>query len=98
MILEIDSTTLIALGAGAPESIVLSDGDHLVWVQDAAESIETTGASRAELVSFLRSEGRPIQTNDLWIAASAMHWGLRVLSADAHFGQLPQISLLALEP
>ncbi len=62
-------------------------------------SLDVETAQRyAELISFLRSEGRPIPTNDLWIAASAMQWGLRLLSADAHFGELPQISLLALEP
>ena len=48
----IDSTTLEALGAEAIEPITLSDGDHLDWVQNAAETIEATGASRAELVAL----------------------------------------------
>ena len=52
MILVIDSTTLEALGAEAIEPIILSDGDHLDWVQNAAESMEATGASRAELVAL----------------------------------------------
>ena len=52
MILEIDSTTLDALGARAPEPIALADGDHLDWVRNAAETIEASGASRAELVAL----------------------------------------------
>ncbi len=52
MILEIHSTTLDALGAGAPEPIALADGNHLDWVRNAAETIEASGASRAELVAL----------------------------------------------
>jgi hypothetical protein len=48
----IDRSTLQRLGARAPESILLSDGDHLDWVQTAAETIEETGATRAELVAL----------------------------------------------
>jgi hypothetical protein len=48
----LDPSTLQNLGARAPESIRLSDGDHLAWVRTAAESIEETGAGRAELVAL----------------------------------------------
>jgi tRNA(fMet)-specific endonuclease VapC len=37
----------------------------------------------------LRRAGTPIPTHDIWIAASAMEHGLRVLTADAHFGAVP---------
>lgn len=33
----------------------------------------------------LRAKGRPIPMNDVWIAASAMEHGARLLSKDAHF-------------
>jgi len=56
-----------------------------------------TGQRYAEIVSYLCDHGRPIPTNDIWIAASAMQWGLRVLTSDGHFALLPQISLLPLE-
>ena len=39
----------------------------------------------------LRQQGTPIPTNDLWIAASAMQHGLKVLTADRHFLKIPQI-------
>jgi tRNA(fMet)-specific endonuclease VapC len=37
----------------------------------------------------LRRAGTPIPTHDMWIAASAMEHGLRVLTTDAHFGAVP---------
>ena len=51
----------------------------------------------AEIVAYLRMHGAPIPTNDLWIAACAMEWGLRLLTTDAHFNRLPQVSVLPLE-
>ncbi len=33
----------------------------------------------------------PIPTNDLWIAASAMQHGLKVLTTDKHYLEVPQI-------
>lgn len=33
----------------------------------------------------LRRAGTPIPTNDMWIAASAMEHGLRVVTTDSHF-------------
>lgn len=33
----------------------------------------------------LRAKGKPIPMNDVWIAASAMEHGARLLSKDAHF-------------
>jgi predicted nucleic acid-binding protein len=47
------------------------------------------GAETAERFAVihrdLHERGTPIPTNDLWIAASAMEHGLRVLTTDAHF-------------
>lgn len=56
-----------------------------------------TGQRYAEIVSYLRKQGAPIPTNDIWIAACAMEWGLRLLTTDAHFDRLPQVSVLPLE-
>jgi tRNA(fMet)-specific endonuclease VapC len=35
--------------------------------------------------------GWPIPTNDLWIAATAMQYGLTVLTTDAHFKHVAQV-------
>jgi tRNA(fMet)-specific endonuclease VapC len=39
----------------------------------------------AEIKQILKSKGRPIPINDVWIAASCMEHGARLLSFDAHF-------------
>ena len=52
---------------------------------------EETARRYAVIFSTLRAAGTPIPTNDLWIAASAMQHGLRLLTADAHFERVPQI-------
>ena len=43
----------------------------------------------------LRQQGTPIPTNDLWIAASAMETGARLVSYDAHFECVPGLIVIA---
>ena len=50
-----------------------------------------TGERFAVIYRLLREAGRPVPTNDLWIAASAMEHGLRVLTADEHYRWIPMI-------
>ena len=52
---------------------------------------EETSERYALIVQSLRMKGTPIPTNDLWIAASAMQHGLRVLTTDKHYLKVPQI-------
>jgi predicted nucleic acid-binding protein len=52
---------------------------------------EETSERYAVIVQSLRVRGTPIPTNDLWIAASAMQHGLRVLTTDKHYLKVPQI-------
>jgi predicted nucleic acid-binding protein len=52
---------------------------------------EGTAERYAVIFTTLRKAGTPIPTNDLWIAASAMQYGLRVLTGDSHFAKVPQI-------
>lgn len=56
-----------------------------------------TAERYAEIVAYLRGRGEPVPTNDVWIASCAMEWGLRLLTTDAHFERLPQVSLVTLE-
>jgi tRNA(fMet)-specific endonuclease VapC len=42
----------------------------------------------AEIKRVLRKKGKPIPTNDVWIAASCMEHGCRLLSFDAHFNEI----------
>jgi predicted nucleic acid-binding protein len=50
------------------------------------------------IVDGLRRSGRPIPTNDLWIAASAMQHGLRLMATDRHYQLVSQIHLESVEP
>lgn len=42
----------------------------------------------------LRTQGTPIPTNDLWIAALVVEHGLTLYTRDRHFEHLPQLPLL----
>ena len=39
----------------------------------------------SRIAAALRAKGRPIPTNDVWIAAHAMETGADLVSADSHF-------------
>ena len=39
----------------------------------------------SRVMTALKAKGRPIPTNDVWIAAHAMETGADLVSADAHF-------------
>ena len=50
-----------------------------------------TSERYAVIISYLRSKGTPVHTNDLWIAASAMQHGFKIITTDSHYLQIPQI-------
>jgi tRNA(fMet)-specific endonuclease VapC len=50
-----------------------------------------TSERYALIFASLRSAGTPIGTNDIWIAASAMQHGLRLLTTDTDFERVSQI-------
>jgi predicted nucleic acid-binding protein len=50
-----------------------------------------TAERYAAILHSLRKLGTPIPTNDLWIAASAMQYGLTILTTDAHFNHVVQV-------
>ena len=56
-------------------------------------SIEPTVSHRyAAVHRALRARGKPIPTNDLWIAAIALEHGLVLYTRDAHFAQVPGLA------
>lgn len=48
----------------------------------------------AEVVNSLRKIGRPIPTNDIWIASTALQHGLKLFTRDTHFSFVPGLLLL----
>jgi tRNA(fMet)-specific endonuclease VapC len=70
---------------------------HRFLAQPGVDVLHTTDAtirSYAALYRQLRSQGTPIPTNDLWIAAIVLEHELALYSRDAHFGALPQLNLV----
>lgn len=57
-----------------------------VRIQDASWDI---ARRYAILVTELRRKGTPIPTNDIWIAATALELGARLITYDAHFKSIP---------
>lgn len=43
----------------------------------------------------LRKKGRPIPTNDLWIAATALQYGLAVFTYDEHFKSIDELVIVS---
>ena len=48
----------------------------------------TTADRFGRIAAALRAKGRPIPTNDIWIAAHAIETGADLLSFDTHFGEI----------
>ena len=45
----------------------------------------------SRIMASLKARGRPIPTNDVWIAAHAMETGADLVSTDRHFGHIDQV-------
>ncbi len=50
------------------------------------------------IAAALREKGKPIPTNDIWIAAQAMEAGADLLSSDAHFGHVDGLAWVPFSP
>ena len=48
----------------------------------------TTADRYSRIAAALRAKGRPIPSNDIWIAAHAMETGADLVSYDRHFGEV----------
>ncbi|MGK5084032.1 type II toxin-antitoxin system VapC family toxin [Bdellovibrionota bacterium FG-1] len=51
----------------------------------------------ADLYSYLRKKGKPIPTNDLWIAALVLQHNLILFDRDADFDHLPQLARVSFD-
>ena len=55
-------------------------------------SVETA-VFYAKIFKDLKTSGKPIPTNDIWIAATAMEHGLALMTYDKHFTTIPGLML-----
>lgn len=49
----------------------------------------------SEVLNNLRKKGKPIPTNDIWIAAVAFQYGLLLFTKDKHFKYVPGLLLVS---
>jgi tRNA(fMet)-specific endonuclease VapC len=54
---------------------------------------ETTTLHYGEIVADLYKKGKPIPTNDVWIAATAKQHKLTLITNDKHFDQINSLSI-----
>ena len=54
-----------------------------------------TADQYARVYTLLRRKGRPIPTNDLWIAASALQHGYLLASRDEHFAAIEGLATVS---
>ena len=59
---------------------------------------QVTADRYSRIMAALRARGRPVPTNDAWIAAHAMETGADLVSADRHFEHIDGIALVQLSP
>lgn len=52
---------------------------------------DETAERYALILRDLRQKGTPVPTNDVWIAASAMQYGLKVVTRDSHYRSISQV-------
>lgn len=54
---------------------------------------QDTAITYTELASWCRQNGISLSNNDLWIAATCIQFGGKLLTLDQDFARLPQVSL-----
>jgi tRNA(fMet)-specific endonuclease VapC len=55
---------------------------------------DTTTKLFAEIYLILRKTGKPIGTNDMWIAATTLERDVSLLTLDADFSQVPDLMIV----
>lgn len=72
------------------------------FLQRPTVSLLPAGFTTAEryglIAAALRRRGRPIPTNDIWIAAHALETGANLLSSDSNFGLIDGLSWVPFSP
>lgn len=58
--------------------------------------IVETAEFYGQLATYLKQQGTPIPTNDIWIAALCLQYDLPLLTRDSDFQHLPQLTLIDL--
>jgi kynureninase len=84
---------------GARVEVVSSPDGISVPLEKILAAIDDETADRwAIIAAFLKKNGTPVASNDIWIAASAMQYGLPILTSDRDFQKIPQVMVRHFSP
>ena len=64
---------------------------HLFMQHEAVELIQIgslTADRYSRIASYLKLQGTPIPSNDIWIAAQTMEYGAELITSDKHFEKI----------
>ncbi len=67
--------------------------DELLTKAVVLSSDAITAKEYGNLKSDLRKKGKPIPENDIWIAAIAVQYGLRLITKDSHFKYIDNLDV-----
>ncbi len=93
----VSAVTIGELRYGAEQSTHREE--NLARIEEFARSVVklpidfTTARHYGEIKARLRSKGRPLPENDIWIAAVAAQHGMTLVSRDAHFHEIDALLL-----
>ncbi|MFC1533971.1 PIN domain-containing protein [Thermodesulfobacteriota bacterium] len=76
---------------------LLSGGSIILLLRGGAKekkNREELAEFYSQILNDLRKKGKPIPTNDIWIAAVAFQLGLRLFSKDKHFKNVSGLVLV----
>ncbi len=82
-----------AFASQAPEKHIAMIEDFLLRCKVVLLN-EEASVSYGKIKAQLKSKGKPIPENDIWIAAVAVVQNLPLYTTDSHFGEIPEIILL----
>ena len=61
-------------------------------VVDIIQIGKITSDRYSRIASHLKSQGTPIPSNDIWIAAQAMEHGIELITSDRHFENITSLA------
>ena len=85
------------LGTRADENIIRLEDFLNHAVVEVLFADEDVAHIYGEIFVDLRAKGRPLPTNDIWIAATAARAGATVLTFDEHFREIARVGTLILD-
>ena len=86
-----------AVGSKQQQNLTMLDAFLALSHVRVLECTRKTAEAYGDIYASLRKSGKPIPTNDLWIAASAVEHGLQLVTLDQHFSNVASLTTATLQ-